>query len=122
MTGGRVVIIGKTGRNFAAGMSGGIAYVLVEDDDFEVHCNKGMVNLETIETDEDVETVKSLLTKHVQYTQSSVAEKILDNWSDYQTKFVKVMPVQYKRVLDAIKRGKEKGLTEEEAVMEAANG
>jgi glutamate synthase domain-containing protein 2/glutamate synthase domain-containing protein 1/glutamate synthase domain-containing protein 3 len=122
MTGGRVVIIGKTGRNFAAGMSGGIAYVLDEEDDFEIHCNKGMVNLEAIETAEDVDVVKALLTKHVQYTQSTVAEKILGNWNEYQSKFVKVMPVEYKRVLEAIKRGKEKGLTEEEAVMEAANG
>ncbi len=122
MTGGRVIIIGKTGRNFAAGMSGGIAYVLDEEGDFEVHCNKGMVNLEAIETNEDIEFVKGLLTKHVQYTQSTVAEKILGNWNEYQSKFVKVMPVQYKRVLEAIKRGKEKGLTEEEAVMEAANG
>tara|TARA_R110002096_G_scaffold220502_1_gene409027 strand:- start:3505 stop:8061 length:4557 start_codon:yes stop_codon:yes gene_type:complete len=122
MTGGRVIIIGKTGRNFAAGMSGGIAYVLDEEGDFEVHCNKGMVNLEAIETNEDIELVKGLLTKHVQYTQSTVAEKILSNWNEYQSKFVKVMPVQYKRVLEAIKRGKEKGLTEEEAVMEAANG
>jgi len=122
MTGGRVVIIGKTGRNFAAGMSGGIAYVLDEDGDFEIHCNKGMVNLEAIESAEDVQLVKGLLTKHVQYTQSTVAEKILDNWNEYQTKFVKVMPKQYKRVLEAIKRGKEKGLSEEEAIMEAANG
>ena len=122
MTGGRVVIIGKTGRNFAAGMSGGIAYVLDEDDDFMIHCNMGMVNLEAVETAEDVEVVKGLLTKHVQYTQSTVAEKILDNWNGYQSKFVKVMPKQYKRVLEAIKRGKEKGLSEEEAIMEAANG
>jgi len=122
MTGGRVVIIGKTGRNFGAGMSGGIAYVLDEDGDFEIHCNKGMVKLEAVETAEDVQVVKGLLTKHVQYTQSTVAEKILDNWNGYQTKFVKVMPKQYKRVLEAIKRGKEKGLSEEEAIMEAANG
>jgi len=103
-------------------MSGGIAYVLDEDDDFKIHCNMGMVNLEAIESAEDVDLVKGLLTKHVQYTQSTVAEKILGNWNEYQSKFVKVMPVQYKRVLEAIKRGKEKGLTEEEAVMEAANG
>ncbi len=122
MTGGRVVIIGKTGRNFAAGMSGGIAYVLDEDDDFAIRCNKDMVELESIEDDEDVKLVKSLLTKHLQYTQSTVAEKILENWSAYQSKFVKVMPTDYKHVLTAIKRGKEKGLTEEEAVMEAAHG
>jgi glutamate synthase domain-containing protein 2/glutamate synthase domain-containing protein 1/glutamate synthase domain-containing protein 3 len=122
MTGGCVVIIGKTGRNFAAGMSGGVAYVLDEEGDFEIRCNTGMVGLEKIEEDEDVEQVKSLLANHVQYTQSTVAEKILGNWDDYQGKFVKVMPTDYKRVLADIKRGKEKGLTEEEAIMEAANG
>jgi glutamate synthase domain-containing protein 3 len=122
MTGGRVVIIGKTGRNFAAGMSGGIAYVLNEDDDFAISCNQEMVDLEAISEDEDVELVKGLLLKHVQSTKSSVAEKILENWSEYQEKFVKVMPRDYKKVLDAIKRGKEKGLSEEEAIMEAANG
>ncbi len=122
MTGGVAVIIGKTGRNFAAGMSGGEAFVLDEDGDFEIRCNTGMVGLEKIEQAEDVEKVKSLLTNHVQYTQSTVAEKILNNWDDYQGKFVKVMPTAYKRVLEDIKRGKEKGLTEEEAIMEAANG
>ena len=122
MTGGRVVIIGKTGRNFAAGMSGGIAYVLDEDGEFDIKCNKGMVGLEKIEEDEDVELVKGLLTKHVQYTQSTVAEKILGDWDNYRSKFVKVMPTAYKRVLAAIKRGKEQGLSEEEAIMEAANG
>jgi len=122
MTGGRVVIIGKTGRNFGAGMSGGIAYVLDEDNDFAIRCNKEMVELEAIEDEEDVKLVKGLLTNHLQYTQSSVAEKILENWKEYQSKFVKVMPKDYKYVLNAIKRGKEKGLTEEQAVMEAANG
>jgi glutamate synthase (NADPH) large chain len=122
MTGGCVVIIGKTGRNFAAGMSGGIAYVLDEEGDFEIHCNKGMVELEAMEADEDIEQVKSLLNKHLQYTQSTVAEKILGDWNSYRGKFVKIMPIEYKRVLDAIKRGKENGLSEEEAVMEAAHG
>ena len=82
MTGGRVIIIGKTGRNFGAGMSGGIAYVLDENGDFNINCNMGMVNLETIKTPDDIETVKSLLSKHVHYTQSSVAEKILSNWNE----------------------------------------
>ncbi len=122
MTGGRVVIIGETGRNFAAGMSGGIAYVYDDKDEFDILCNKEMVELESIEEDEDIETVKTLLSNHVQYTQSTVAEKILNNWKENQTKFVKVMPRDYKHVLNAIKRGKEKGLTEEEAVMEAAHG
>ncbi|MDG2088995.1 MAG: glutamate synthase large subunit [Arenicellaceae bacterium] len=122
MTGGCTVIIGKTGRNFAAGMSGGVAYVLDDEGDFESRCNMGMVKLETIEADEDVEQVKILLGNHLQYTQSAVAENILTNWDEYQSKFIKVMPVEYKRVLDAIKRGKESGLSEEEAIMEAANG
>jgi glutamate synthase (ferredoxin) len=107
MTGGRVVILGNTGRNFAAGMSGGIAYVLDENDDFDIRCNKEMVELESITDDDDVALVKDLLSKHVQYTKSSVAENILDNWSAYQEKFVKVMPRDYKKVLNAIKRGKE---------------
>ena len=80
------------------------------------------MDLEAISEDEDVELVKGLLLKHVQSTKSSVAENILENWSEYQEKFVKVMPRDYKKVLDAIKRGKEKGLSEEEAIMEAANG
>ncbi|MFT7457429.1 MAG: glutamate synthase (NADPH/NADH) large chain [Planctomycetota bacterium] len=122
MTGGRVVIIGGTGRNFAAGMSGGIAYVLDENGGFDALCNKGMVDLDALEEDEDVETVKSLLSKHLQYTQSTVARNILDHWSDYQPKFVKVMPKDYKRVLAAIKKAKEAGTSVDDAVMEAAHG
>lgn len=122
MTGGRVVIIGKTGRNFAAGMSGGIAYVLDEDGDFEIHCNKGMVDLDRLEDEEDLVTVKTLLTKHVDYTQSTVARKILDHWSKYQSKFIKVMPKDYKRVLAAIKKAKAEGTSVDDAVMEAAHG
>lgn len=122
MTGGRVVILGHSGRNFAAGMSGGIAYVLDENGDFASRCNLGMVELESIIEEEDVDTVKTLLGNHLQYTQSTVAKRVLDSWSEYQSRFVKVMPKQYKRVIEAIKRGKEKGLTEEQAVMEAANG
>ncbi len=121
MTGGKVVVIGKTGRNFAAGMSGGIAYVLDEESDFKIRCNMGMVDLESLEQ-EDIETVKDLLTKHQQYTQSTVAQRILENWNDYQQKFVKVMPIDYKRVLEAIKKARETGMSEDEAVMEAAHG
>jgi len=122
MTGGRVVIIGNTGRNFAAGMSGGIAYVLDEKGDFDIRCNQGMVDLDTLDEDEDLQIVKSLLTKHVQYTQSTVAKNILDNWDDYQSRFVKVMPRDYKRVLAAIKKAKEDGTSIDDAVMEAAHG
>jgi glutamate synthase domain-containing protein 2/glutamate synthase domain-containing protein 1/glutamate synthase domain-containing protein 3 len=122
MTGGRVVIIGKTGRNFAAGMSGGIAYVLDNNGDFDIHCNQGMVDMDPLEDDEDLITVKTLLTKHVDYTQSTVAKNILDHWGDYQSKFIKVMPKDYKRVLAAIKKAKAEGTSIDEAVMEAAHG
>jgi glutamate synthase (ferredoxin) len=122
MTGGRVVVIGETGRNFAAGMSGGIAYVLDEDANFSARCNQDMVDLDFLEEDEDLEAVKKLLKKHVQYTQSTVASNILNNWSMYQSKFVKVMPKDYKRVLTAIKKAEQDNTSIEDAVMEAAHG
>ena len=122
MTGGRVVVIGETGRNFAAGMSGGIAYVLDEDANFSARCNQDMVDLDFLEENEDLETVKKLLKKHVQYTQSTVASNILNNWSMYQSKFVKVMPKDYKRVLTAIKKAEQDNTSIEDAVMEAAHG
>jgi len=121
MTGGRVLIIGRTGRNFAAGMSGGIAYVLDETSDFKIRCNLDMVDLETL-SDEDVEIIKIMLNKHGQYTQSTVANRILDNWRLFHPKFVKIMPKDYKRVLLAIKKARETGVPEDEAVMEAAHG
>ena len=122
MTGGRVVIIGKTGRNFAAGMSGGIAYVLDEDDDFAICCNQAMVDLDLIDSEEDVETVQTLVNNHYIYTQSTVAKVILDDWDNQMKKFVKVMPKDYKRVLNAIKKARETGMPEDEAIMEAAHG
>ena len=121
MTGGRVVVIGPTGRNFAAGMSGGIAYVLAEKDDFQIRCNLDMVDLDELDS-EDIDTIKSLLNKHVEYTKSTVAKNILENWNQYQTQFIKVMPKDYKRVLIAIKKAREEGTSEDEAVMEAAHG
>jgi glutamate synthase (ferredoxin) len=121
MTGGRVVVIGSTGRNFAAGMSGGVAYVLNEQDDFNIRCNMGMVDLEKMDV-EDSNIVKHLISTHLQYTQSTVARRILDSWPEYQNKFIKVMPKDYKRVLLAIKKAKETGVSEDEAVMEAAHG
>ena len=81
-----------------------------------------MVDLDPLEEDADLETVKTLLTKHVQYTQSTVARKILDNWSTYQSKFIKVMPKDYKRVLAAIKKAKQDGVSIDDAVMESAHG
>jgi glutamate synthase (ferredoxin) len=121
MTGGRVVVIGPTGRNFAAGMSGGIAYVLDGDGKFRSRCNLGMVELEALNSD-DVQTIHELLKRHIGYTQSAVAKKLLANWNNAQARFVKVMPRDYKRVLAAIVRAKQTGVPEDKAVMEAANG
>ncbi|MCF7980975.1 MAG: glutamate synthase large subunit, partial [Pseudomonadales bacterium] len=100
MTGGRVVVLGTTGWNFAAGMSGGIAYVLDEANDFYERCNAGMVNLETVAADEDVAELKQLIKNHLEYTGSAVAKRVLANWDAMLNQFVKVMPVDYKRVLE----------------------
>ncbi len=121
MTGGRVVVIGPTGRNFAAGMSGGLAYVLDTAGDFKRRCNHGMVDLEAL-TAEDGEIVKELLTRHLRLTQSTVAKKLLANWAAMQAKFVKVIPKDYKRVLAAIAKAQQSGISEEQAMMEAAHG
>ena len=122
MTGGRVVVIGGTGRNFAAGMSGGVAYVLDEVGDFRIRCNLGMVDVEPLVADEDVREVRELLRRHARYTQSTVAEGILARWGKTQPKFVKVMPRDYKRSLNAMKRAQEEGIPWEKAVMEGAHG
>ncbi|MDD3077978.1 MAG: glutamate synthase large subunit [Paludibacter sp.] len=99
MTGGRTVVLGKTGRNFAAGMSGGVAYVLDEVGDFDFYCNMEMVELSLIEDSHDSKEVKSLIENHYRYTNSTLAKKILDNWKDYVDKFIKVVPIEYKKVL-----------------------
>ncbi|MFQ5898117.1 MAG: glutamate synthase large subunit [Candidatus Methylomirabilia bacterium] len=122
MTGGRVVVIGTTGRNFAAGMSGGLAYVLDEAGDFKRRCNLGMVDLEPLAAHEDVEEVKELLRRHIRYTRSAVAERVLTRWETVQPKFVKVIPRDYKRALNAMKRAQEEGVAWEKAVMEGAHG
>jgi glutamate synthase (NADPH/NADH) large chain len=122
MTGGRVVVIGATGRNFAAGMSGGVAYVFDAAGDFKRHCNLAMVDIDPVTSAEDVDLVKELLKRHVHYTGSTVAEKILANWKAMQAKFVKVTPKDYKRVLAAISKARQTGIPEEQAVMEAAHG
>ncbi|MBI2993474.1 MAG: glutamate synthase large subunit [Gammaproteobacteria bacterium] len=122
MTGGRVLVIGPTGRNFAAGMSGGLAYVWDLDGNFRRRCNLGMVDLEALDDGDDRRTVQALLGKHVHFTQSTVAERLLDNWNTAQSRFVKVMPKDFKRVLEAIKRARRTGASEDEAVMEAAHG
>lgn len=99
MTGGRVVVIGPTGRNFAAGMSGGIAYVLDETGNFDYFCNKGLVELGPVHDHEDVLELQQLLSKHLLYTNSRKAREILVNWDFYIPKFIKVIPFEYKKVL-----------------------
>jgi glutamate synthase (ferredoxin) len=99
MTGGRVVILGRTGRNFAAGMSGGIAYVFDPSRHFRPRCNLSLVELETVTNDEDVTLVRDLITRHIRYTGSEHAQRILDDWRKTRKQFVKVMPRDYKRVL-----------------------
>ena len=99
MTGGRIVVLGKTGRNFAAGMSGGIAYIYDKDKQFV----NGLCNTETIDFDpletEDLSTLKTLIQNHVDYTNSNLGQKILGNWEENQKHFVKVMPKEYKIAL-----------------------
>jgi glutamate synthase (NADPH/NADH) large chain len=99
MTGGRAVILGPTGRNFAAGMSGGIAYVWDKAGDFITKCNLGLVELEKVELPDDVQELRDMIEAHHKYTLSKVAAQILEDWPDVLGQFVKVMPVDYKRVL-----------------------
>jgi glutamate synthase (ferredoxin) len=109
MTGGRVVVLGETGRNFAAGMSGGIAYVLDQTGTFKAHCNLEMVGLEPLESAEDVELVRDLIRRHVAHTGSDHAARILEAWDTMASVFVKVMPRDYKRVLAAQARAAAEG-------------
>jgi len=103
MTGGRAVVIGKTGRNFGAGMSGGIAFVFDEDGSFPTRCNMEMVGLEPLDEHEDLDLVQGLLERHLEYTGSTVARRILEDWPALAKKFVKVMPREYRRVLNEAK-------------------
>ncbi|MBN1780026.1 glutamate synthase large subunit [bacterium] len=103
MTGGVVVILGQTGKNFAAGMSGGIAYVYDPTELFDTKCNLDMVDLETVWIKEDISRLRMLIEKHYQYTQSSRARQILDNWDAHLPLFVKVMPIDYKQVLERMR-------------------
>ena len=104
MTGGTVVVLGETGRNFAAGMSGGIAFVMDQNKNFDMHCNTGLVDLVPVDEQEDIEKLKSLIKEHYQYTDSTIAKKILDEWDISLSKFVKVFPKDYRRVLEELKQ------------------
>jgi glutamate synthase domain-containing protein 2/glutamate synthase domain-containing protein 1/glutamate synthase domain-containing protein 3 len=119
MTGGRVVVLGATGRNFGAGMSGGIAYVLDVTGDFPRRCNLTMVGLEELADPEETQQVRAMIQRHAEYTGSERARAILDLWNEMAPKFVKVMPKDYKRVVEATRRVTEAGLSGEEAIMAA---
>jgi glutamate synthase (ferredoxin) len=116
MTGGKVVILGKTGRNFAAGMSGGIAYILDFD---EIYCNKSMAAIEKITSEEETNEVKAMIEKHVEYTGSPQGKRILANWESYSPRFTRVIPVDYKHMLQNIDKAHKAGLCGEEALMAA---
>jgi glutamate synthase (ferredoxin) len=119
MTGGRVVILGRTGRNFAAGMSGGVAYVLDDSDSFNAQINKAMVHIEALDDAAEIAEVRAMIEKHRTYTKSDRAQQVLDAWDKYLPKFVKVIPKDYKRMLAGIRRAEEQGLTGEDAIMVA---
>jgi glutamate synthase (NADPH/NADH) large chain/glutamate synthase (ferredoxin) len=116
MTGGIVVVLGQTGRNFAAGMSGGIAFVLNEEGKFEQRCNMGMVELEPVVDPEDIRILRDLITRHLAYTGSRKADRVLAVWDTLLPKFVKIMPVDYKRVLAERKAAAAKEKAHKEAL------
>ncbi|MBO5033029.1 MAG: glutamate synthase subunit alpha, partial [Lachnospiraceae bacterium] len=119
MTGGRVVVLGGTGKNFAAGMSGGIAYVLDEDNDLYMRVNKEMVSMSEITNKYDVIELKDMIKEHVAYTNSAKGKEILENFGEYLPKFKKIIPYDYDRMLKTIVQMEEKGLSAEQAQIEA---
>ncbi|HEX2925579.1 MAG TPA: glutamate synthase large subunit [Ruminiclostridium sp.] len=119
MTGGKVVILGKTGRNFAAGMSGGIAYILDFD---EAYCNKSMVLLEKLDDQQEIGEIRTMIEKHVEYTGSPLGKRILSDMTNYLKRFTRVIPIDYKQMLENIKRAHKAGLTGDEALMAAFAG
>ena len=121
MTGGCVVVLGQVGKNFAAGMSGGIAYVLDLDSRLYQKVNKAMVNIERVTDKYDVQELKGMIQEHVAYTNSEVGKKILDNFKEYLPKFKKIIPEDYEKMMSTIIQMEEKGLSREKAKIEAFN-
>ena len=119
MTGGRVVVLGPTGRNFAAGMSGGIAYVYDEDGTFSTRCNQEMSDLESLTDPDEIAEVKTMIERHVEYTDSALAREMLSSWKGVAERFVKVMPRDYRKILDAIDEAEAEGLEGDEATLSA---
>ena len=119
MTGGRVAILGPTGKNFAAGMSGGIAYVLDENHELYLHLNKQMVDMEAVTQRHDAEELRTLIENHVRETGSPLGKRILDSFEESLPRFKKIIPRDYKRMITAIGQMEEKGMSHEKATMEA---
>jgi glutamate synthase (ferredoxin) len=119
MTGGRVAVLGKTGRNFGAGMCGGVAYVYNYGGDFESRCNKSLVLIEEMVNDEDKAELKTMIENHLKYTGSKRAKELLDNWDKEVGNFLKVIPKAYKEMMDEIKKCKQSGMNDDDAVMDA---
>ena len=119
MTGGRVVVLGKTGKNFAAGMSGGIAYVLDVDNVLYKNLNKAMIHIEKVEEKYDIQELREMIEKHVQETGSEKGQRILDNFEAYLPRFKKIIPVDYKKMITLSTKLEEKGMSREQAQMEA---
>ncbi len=119
MTGGRVVVLGPTGRNFAAGMSGGVAYVYDRKGDFLTRCNLQMVELERLEHEDEIAEVHAMISRHAELTGSAIAADMLAHWRDVLPRFVRVMPKDYKRMLESIEQATQSGLAGDEAVLAA---
>jgi len=119
MTGGRVVVLGPTGRNFAAGMSGGVAYLLDENNESGTRINTQMVDVERVDDPKEAAELRALIQKHVDYTGSEHAKAILAAWPTKLAKFVRVIPKDYKRALACLKRAHDQGLSGDEAIMAA---
>ena len=119
MTGGRAVILGKTGKNFAAGMSGGIAYVFDDAHDLYMKINKEMVHMSEVTSKRDVAELKALISAHVERTGSPFGRQILSDFEGYLPKFKKIIPKDYERMLNAVEELEEKGVSHDEAAMQA---
>ncbi len=119
MTGGRVIVLGPAGRNFGAGMSGGVAYVLDEHGTFAASVNKEMVDVGPLQEPEEIAAVGAMIERHYGYTKSGRARQVLDNWDRMVSRFVRVMPRDYHRMLQCIERAHEQGLAGEDAIMVA---
>ncbi len=114
-----MIVLGRTGRNFAAGMSGGTAYVIDWDGDFKQKCNHEMVELVPLDDPIETKEIKTIVENHARLTDSSLAQRVLLHWEEMQLRFIKVLPKDYKQMLQAIRDVEAAGLSGDEAVMEA---